>query len=167
MDNCFLLLGTNMGDKFSNLSQVRLLILHQIGKIVQASSIYRTAAWGKTEQGDFFNQVIQIEMCLAPSRLLEKCLEIEKKMGRVRYEKWGERLIDIDILYYNDLVITEEHLKIPHLEIHNRRFTLMPLTEIAPDYIHPRLQQTNRELLQTCADPLQVDKTTPQIISSE
>lgn len=145
-----------MGDKVSNLLQVRHLILQNIGIIVKVSSIYQTAAWGKMDQKDFLNQVLEIQTELIPHQLLIECLEIERQMGRERFEKWGERLIDIDILYYNDLVIEEVHLKIPHPEIQNRRFTLTPLVEVAPDFSHPVLLRNNSELLQLCTDSLQV-----------
>ena len=156
MANCFLLLGTNMGDKVTNLLQVRHLILQNIGIIVNVSSIYQTDAWGKMDQDDFLNQVLEVQTDLMPNQLLIECLELERQMGRERFEKWGERLIDIDILYYNDLVIEEENLNIPHPEIQHRRFTLIPLVEVAPDFLHPVLLRNNAELLQMCKDSLHV-----------
>lgn len=158
MSQCHLLLGTNIGDKKRNLLQARELIIARIGKITKPSAIYQTSAWGKEDQDDFLNQVLAVETELSPERLLAMCLEIEKELGRVRYEHWGERLIDIDILYYADQVIASQRLTVPHPEIQNRKFTLVPLVEIAPDYIHPKMNQTNKDLLELCTDPLEVVK---------
>ena len=126
----FLGLGTNLSDRHKNLSNAIDLIGKQIGEVIKQSSIHETKAWGKTDQPDFLNMVIQVETTLSPQKLLEKCLSIEDQIGRIRKEKWGPRLIDIDILYYNDLKIEEENLKIPHPFINEREFVLKPLTEI-------------------------------------
>lgn len=158
MSQCHLLLGTNIGDKKRNLLQARELIVDRIGKITNPSAIYQTSAWGKEDQDDFLNQVLTVETTWSPEQLLALCLEIEKELGRVRYEHWGERLIDIDILYYENQVITSQRLTLPHPEIQNRKFTLVPLVELAPDYIHPKLNQTNKDLLGLCTDPLEVVK---------
>ncbi|SMD32397.1 2-amino-4-hydroxy-6-hydroxymethyldihydropteridinediphosphokinase [Reichenbachiella faecimaris] len=158
MSQCHLLLGTNIGDKKHNLLQARELIIARIGKIIKPSAIYQTSAWGKEDQDDFLNQVLAIETEQSPEVLLGKCLDIEKDLGRVRFEHWGERLIDIDILYYGDQVITSQRLTVPHPEIQNRRFTLVPLVEIAPEYKHPKMNQTNKDLLGLCTDPLEVVK---------
>lgn len=130
MKGIFLGLGTNLGNRKKNLSDAIALINSQIGNVVKKSSIHETKAWGKTEQPDFLNMVIQIDTELQPQNLLEKCLSIENKLGRIRIEKWGERIIDIDILYYNDLIIDEENLKIPHPLIEDREFVLNPLKEL-------------------------------------
>lgn len=158
MSQCYLLLGTNIGDKKQNLLQARESIIERIGEIINPSAIYQTSAWGKEDQDDFLNQVLAVETTLNPERLLAMCLDIEKDLGRVRFEHWGERLIDIDILYYEDQVITSQRLTLPHPEIQNRKFTLVPLVELAPDYIHPKLNQTNKDLLTLCTDPLEVVK---------
>ncbi len=158
MSQSYLLLGTNIGDKKHNLLQARELINERIGEIIVPSAIYQTSAWGKEDQDDFLNQVLAVDTVLNPEQLLAQCLDIEKDLGRVRFEHWGERLIDIDILYYEDQVITSQRLTIPHPEIQNRKFTLVPLIEIAPNYIHPKLNQTNKNLLALCKDPLEVIK---------
>ncbi len=149
-------MGTNLGDKSANLSTAIHEVSDQIGQVITKSSIYRTAAWGKEDQDDFLNQVIEVECDLDPHKVLKACLSIEQEMGRIRYEKWGERLIDIDVLYYDDLVIETSSLVIPHPELQNRRFTLIPLVEIAPNFIHVGFNQTNRELLECCKDQLEV-----------
>lgn len=158
MSQCFLLLGTNIGDKAHNLLQARGYINERIGEILKPSAIYQTSAWGKEDQDDFFNQVLCVQTVLSPMGLLGECLAIEKDLGRVRFERWGERLIDIDILYFENEVIETADLKVPHPELQNRRFTLIPLVELAPDYTHPKMNQTNKDLLAQCTDPLEVVK---------
>lgn len=158
MNQCYLLLGTNIGDKNHNLLQARELIMKRIGQITKPSAIYQTSAWGKEDQDDFLNQVLAVQTNRSPEQLLAECLEIERDLGRVRFEHWGERLIDIDILYYEDEVITSQRLTVPHPEIQNRKFTLVPLVEIAPEYVHPKMNQTNRELLGLSTDELEVVK---------
>lgn len=148
----YILLGTNLGDRQANLSTAKTQILQKIGPILTESKIYETAAWGLTDQPNFLNQVIEIETKLSPSVLLKTILAIEKKMGRIRTQKWGERLIDIDILYYGKEVINQENLKIPHPYLQERRFTLVPLAQVAPEFKHPVLLKSNIELLEICTD---------------
>jgi 2-amino-4-hydroxy-6-hydroxymethyldihydropteridine diphosphokinase len=155
--NVFLLLGTNEGDRQKNLENARNALKTRVGPIVRQSSVYRTAAWGNTSQPDFYNQVIELKTGYHPFDLLEITLSIEHELGRVRFEKWGPRTIDIDILFYADHVITTEHLQIPHPAITERRFTLIPLNEIAPDLIHPVLQKPVSLLLEECQDHLPVE----------
>ena len=152
----FLLLGTNLGDRSQHLAAARALIEAKAGKIIKTSALYVTAAWGKTDQPDFYNQVIEIESILSPDDLLRTTLEIEEAMGRVRTEAWGARIIDIDILLYGSVIVGREQLTIPHPRMNNRRFTLVPLAEIAPGVIHPIEQKSIRELLARCTDPLDV-----------
>jgi 2-amino-4-hydroxy-6-hydroxymethyldihydropteridine diphosphokinase len=154
----FLLLGSNVGNSYDNLKTAIHRIQTDAGVVIKQSSIYRTKAWGKIDQPDFLNQVIQIETNLSPKELLVSVLEIEKKMGRVRNEKWGPRIIDIDILFYNQEIVNLPQLIIPHPEIAARRFTLSPLAELSPDFSHPLLNKTVVELLKTCADPLPVER---------
>lgn len=154
----FILLGSNLGDRNSNLRSARQEISRSVGEIVTASSIYKTAAWGKTEQPAFYNQVIEIKSVLTPKKMLSGILEIEKKAGRIRDEKWGARILDIDILFYNDDVISTETLTIPHPHIPDRKFTLLPLSEIAGDFKHPITGKSVNEMLAACIDDLSVEK---------
>src|SRR2546421_5689263 len=142
MNIAFLLIGGNIGNREENLGKARGLLEKYCGKIIRLSSIYETAAWGKTDQPAFLNQALEIETSLTAKDLLEKNLEIEKLMGRRRNEKYGPRIIDIDILLFNDEVHDEPFLKIPHPELQNRRFALIPLNEIDPGLYHPVLKKT-------------------------
>ncbi|MEM7108682.1 MAG: 2-amino-4-hydroxy-6-hydroxymethyldihydropteridine diphosphokinase [Bacteroidota bacterium] len=154
----FVLLGSNMGDKEQNLTQAKIYILDQIGKVMTESSIYQTAAWGKEDQPVFYNQVLQIQTGLSALELLYALLKIEKLMGRKRIEKWGERIIDLDLLYYHNEVIETKDLKVPHPGIPERKFTLIPLVEIAAEFLHPSLGRSQQELLNLCGDQLNVLK---------
>ena len=154
----FLSLGSNQGDRSTNLHDARIKIQKQIGKIVRSSSIYSTAAWGVTDQPDFLNQVIEIETVLTPGALLEKTHSIEKSLGRIRTGKWGARIIDIDVLLYREVELNTAHLVIPHPELPNRKFVLVPFTEIAPDQVHPTRHKKISELLEQCSDQLAVTK---------
>jgi len=157
MTSIYLLLGTNLGNKIKNLEKVRELLVSNRVTIKRESSIYETAAWGIEDQPTFLNQVLEIETAKTPDKLLALTKEIEMKMGRVRMEKWGERLIDIDILYYGDSIVNQDDLQIPHPEIQNRRFTLVPLVEIAPNFVHPQLLVSQVALLKACEDKLEVN----------
>jgi len=152
----FLLLGSNLGDKRANLETALTLIKSLAGQIVQHSKIYQSEAWGKTSQPVFLNQVIMITSPNSPFELLSNLKKIEKNMGRVKYDKWGERLIDIDILYFSNLIIDQPQLTIPHPQITKRRFALTPLVEIAASFIHPIEKLSNHELLKICPDKLKV-----------
>jgi len=130
------------------------LLEKRVGSVQGESGIYETEAWGKMDQPSFLNAVILLDTQLAPEPLLFEILKIEEDLGRVRFEKWGERIIDIDILYYNSEVIELHNLVVPHPQLENRRFTLEPLVEVSPEFVHPVLQLTNRKLLEKCKDPL-------------
>ncbi|NEM98369.1 2-amino-4-hydroxy-6-hydroxymethyldihydropteridine diphosphokinase [Pontibacter burrus] len=157
MPKLYLLLGGNLGNRTLYLQQARETIATQVGPIVQASGIYETAAWGKTDQPSFLNQVLEVETQLGPEQVLQTINLIEHELGRERLEHWGSRVIDIDILFYDDLVQQTQRLTIPHPQLHLRRFTLQPLQEIAPNLVHPMLQQTISELLIRCPDDLEVN----------
>ena len=158
MNQVYLLIGGNLGNRASNLDMALKLIEQECGAISRVSSVYETAPWGKKDQPDFLNQAILIFTNLSPQMLLDNILTIEKQMGRFRAEKFGSRIIDMDILFYNDDIIESGELRIPHPELQNRRFVLEPLAEIAPQKIHPLLKKTVEELLQECRDPLAVKK---------
>jgi len=153
-----LLLGSNMGDSQGLLQTATARIEEIIGKVMKSSAFYRTAAWGNMQQPDFLNQVIEVETMLSPEDLLRACLSIEEQMGRKRTVKNAPRLIDIDILFCGDLVLNKNGLQIPHPEIPNRRFVLVPLVELSADFMHPALGKTMQALLEVCADRLPVNK---------
>jgi 2-amino-4-hydroxy-6-hydroxymethyldihydropteridine diphosphokinase len=157
-NSIFILLGSNLGDRPTNLALARQEISRLIGKIITTSSVYKTAPWGNTNQPDFYNQVIEISSSLHPGQLLDGILEIETTMGRQRAVKWGPRIIDIDILLWGSHVIKSQSLTIPHPELPHRRFTLLPLSEIAPNFIHPGENKTILTLLTACTDKLEVEK---------
>lgn len=154
----FLLLGSNQGDRQTMLAEACRQLQAGVGRIRQASAIYETAAWGLQDQPAFLNQVLLLETALQPEDLLREINRIEKALGRVREVKWAARVIDIDILYYDDLMLQTDRLQIPHPYLQDRRFTLLPLAEIAPDWLHPVFQKTNRQLLEACPDKLEARK---------
>lgn len=152
------MLGSNLGDRLKNLESATTLIGERCGKVTARSQVYHTAAWGKTDQPDFLNQAIEIQASsLLPQTLLVKILEIEQELGRERLEKWGTRVIDIDILLFQHQVIRSRDLVIPHAQLENRRFALTPLNEIASQVVHPVLGKKISELLEQCPDQLAVE----------
>jgi 2-amino-4-hydroxy-6-hydroxymethyldihydropteridine diphosphokinase len=135
------------------------LIEERIGGLIQRSSVYETEPWGKIDQSMFLNMVICIETDLSAKMVLDKILEIEKELGRIRIKKWDERKIDIDILFYDDQEIIESELTVPHPYLHERMFVMQPLNEIAPDFIHPVFNCSMSELFNKCTDKTKVIKT--------
>ena len=158
MNQTYLLIGGNLGNRLENLEKARGLIAAVAGRILSSSSIYETEAWGMIHQPAFLNQVLLISTDLTPQQLLPGLLTIEHEMGRERTQKFGPRTIDIDILFFNDEIIEQPGLSIPHAQLHLRRFTLEPLNEIAPGYIHPIFKESISNLLRQCPDPLSVKK---------
>ncbi len=147
-----------MGDRHAIFEKAAQQINDTIGSLVTLSARYESEPWGKTDQPNFLNQVLIIQTSLAPVQILIKVLAIEKKLGRVREEKWGARLIDIDLLYFENAVIESDELTLPHPGIAARRFVLEPLVEVVPDFIHPVLKKTQRQLLAACDDTLFVKR---------
>jgi 2-amino-4-hydroxy-6-hydroxymethyldihydropteridine diphosphokinase len=158
MNKCFLLLGSNLGDSILKLTEARKHIADRIGFIIKQSSLYQTAAWGKTDQPDFVNQAIQVETAFDAEKTMYTILAIEEFMGRHRTERNAPRIIDIDILFFNDIVIHYPHLHIPHPRLQDRRFVLEPMNELSPEHYHPLLHKTIHQLLRVCDDPLPVKK---------
>ncbi|MEO8820246.1 MAG: 2-amino-4-hydroxy-6-hydroxymethyldihydropteridine diphosphokinase [Ginsengibacter sp.] len=156
MNKLFLITGGNVGDRKKSLETAASLIQERAGKIINRSKIYETEAWGITNQPDFYNQVLIVKSKFSAREVLDMILKIEEEMGRRRTVKNAARIIDIDILFFNDDIVNEQNLIIPHPEIGNRRFVLMPLTEIASQMIHPVLKKTMKELLSLSKDQLNV-----------
>lgn len=158
MNTAYLLIGGNLGDRAAYLQTALKRIEETCGAISHYSSIYETAAWGNTDQPSFFNQAVVLSTTLSPAALMDQLLAIELEMGRIRTQKYGPRTIDLDILMIDKLVVDSEKLTIPHPQMHNRRFALLPLAEIAPTLYHPNMGLTVAELLDTCPDTLDVQK---------
>lgn len=153
-------MGSNEGNRAGRLAEAAKKIEETAGKILSSSAVYRTEAWGLKHQPDFYNQVLRIETFHRPKMLLTQLLAIEKSMGRVRVKKWGPRIIDIDLLFYDQEVLDTPELQLPHPGIPHRKFTLLPLCEVAPDFVHPVSGKTIRTLLEECTDPLGVERVT-------
>jgi len=151
-EDIYLLLGSNEGDRDRNLSRAVALIALRAGQMQKASAIYETAAWGKTDQPAFLNQAICISSSLSPTDMLLLLKNIEKESGRTSAEKWGPRVIDIDIIFYGNEIIQLPELQVPHPYLPVRLFALLPLAEIAGAFVHPVLKKTVSHLLEECPD---------------
>jgi 2-amino-4-hydroxy-6-hydroxymethyldihydropteridine diphosphokinase len=158
MNKAYILIGGNVGDVMTSVERAIQLLNKECGNVVKVSSLYQTAPWGKTDQQNFLNQALLIETHFKAPDLMHHILQIEERLGRQRIEKYGPRIIDIDILLFNNAVIREAGLTIPHPSLHLRRFALVPLVEIAPDMVHPVFQSTIKELLLNCPDDLAVTR---------
>lgn len=158
MQEVYLLLGSNMGDRKQFLQQASLLLAQKIGSIKKQSSLYETASWGLEEQPEYLNQILVFVTKLDARDVLKEALDIEKILGRERIEKWGSRVIDIDILFYSDEIIDEPDLKVPHPYFQVRRFAVEPMLEIEPDFIHPVLKRSIKSIALELSDQLYVQK---------
>ena len=155
----YLSLGSNMGDRLSNIQQaVNLLSLDAGIEIIKTSSFYETEPWGVKNQNWFVNAVIKISTVLKPIELLRVINHTEERLGRCRERetRWGERALDIDILFYDDIIFESEILTIPHINLHNRAFVLVPMLEIAENYIHPVFEKTIMELYEDLKNPEEI-----------
>lgn len=157
-----ILLGGNQGEVLETFRKACGMIEEEVGSIVAASSIYQTKAWGVTNQPDFLNAVVSVMTSFTPEELLRLTQSIEARLGRVRFEKWGARLIDIDILFMEEMIINCESLCIPHAQIQYRKFTLEPMEELRPDFVHPVFAKTIKQINSDCADTLDVKKAFPK-----
>jgi len=155
----FLSLGGNLGNTREIFEGAYPLIEKKIGKISVYSSIYQTEAWGPIPQADFLNQVLLVSTTLNPQACLTEMLAIEKEFGRERKERWGPRTLDLDLLYYGDLIIAEADLVVPHPRIAERKFILTPLAEIAPLYVDPVSGLTANAMLMACEDTSEVNRS--------
>jgi 2-amino-4-hydroxy-6-hydroxymethyldihydropteridine diphosphokinase len=155
----FLSLGGNLGNTREIFEGAYPLIEKKIGKISVYSSIYQTQAWGPIPQDDFLNQVLLVSTTLNPQACLTEMLAIEKEFGRERKERWGPRTLDLDLLYYGDMIIVEADLVIPHPRIAERKSILTPLAEIAPMYVDPVSGLTANAMLLACEDTSEVNRS--------
>ena len=165
MNTAVLSLGTNIGNRLSNLAEALRLLKEIPCSVLKISSVYKTAPWGNTDQPAFYNQVIEIETGTTADELMKNILNIEMRMGRTRNKKWEPRIIDIDILFFNQEIIEGMNLRIPHQHLHERRFILEPLNEILPHLFHPGLKLDVEHLLSQLDDDSVVERlksVTPQ-----
>ncbi|MGQ7379870.1 2-amino-4-hydroxy-6-hydroxymethyldihydropteridine diphosphokinase [Streptococcus suis] len=155
----YLSIGGNMGDRRAYLkAALEALDLHPDCRLGLVSPIYETPAWGKTDQADFLNLACQVYTDLSAQDFLSVCQNIEHELDRVRIEKWGQRTIDLDIVFWDEQVIEEENLIVPHPYAHERAFVLLPLADIAADYRHPDLGQRVEELVSNLGDTSDIKK---------
>jgi 2-amino-4-hydroxy-6-hydroxymethyldihydropteridine diphosphokinase len=155
----YLGIGTNLGDREKNLRDSIVKIEKHIGRVLRSSPVYETAPWGFDAENDFLNMAAEVETSLSPDEIMKQILMIESTLGRDRdQDRYSSRVIDIDILLYDDLVIDQKGLKVPHRLMHERRFVLVPLCEIAPDIIHPVLKKSISSLLTACRDRSKIIK---------
>ena len=156
MKAAYLLIGGNIGDRLGFMAAAKEKMKQKGIELIRQSAIYETAAWGITDQPSFLNQVLEIVTSLNPEELLSELLSIEQELGRIRAEKNGARTIDIDILYFESQLIHTPGLSIPHDRIPIRRFVLIPLAELIPDFIDPKTNKSIVEMLNDCPDSLEV-----------
>ena len=152
-------MGTNLGDRKTNLQEALKRLSKRKIYVTELSSVFESEPWGISDQPWFWNMVVEVQTGLHPLELLNQCLETEREMGRVRKQKWGERMIDIDILYFKDEIIKEVDLEIPHPGIPERKFTLMPLAEKWEKHIHPILRKNQCEMFMDLVSSLECRKT--------
>lgn len=164
MNQVFLGLGTNVGDRMFQINEAIVQLSAALGQVKAQSSIYATQAWGLTEQDDFLNAVIHIETHLNVEDVLQHIQFIEQSMGRDRTIKWGPRTIDIDILFFNHEIIEKEHLTVPHPLLQERLFVLQPMLEIAPKFLHPQMGISIEALIEICPDQLKVQAVIPKCL---
>lgn len=158
MSKVYLLLGGNLGDRKILIADAIIELGLQIGEVVLESSLYETKAWGNQQQPDFLNKAVVINTNLNAFEVLAIIQNIEIKLGRKRAEHWSARTMDIDVLFYDNEIIDTPNLIIPHPLINMRKFVLTPLVEIIPDFIHPGLKKSVKELYLICEDELEVSK---------
>jgi 2-amino-4-hydroxy-6-hydroxymethyldihydropteridine diphosphokinase len=168
MNQAFVLLGGNQGDVASTFERARQMIASRAGKITACSSLYQSQAWGFESDDPFLNQVLEVASGHHAPGLMRELLQIEEDLGRMRKEGvMSSRTIDIDLLFFNQEVIDQPGLQVPHPRLHLRRFTLLPLAELAPELIHPIMGKTIEQLLESCPDQGHVIRVKPINKSTE
>ena len=159
METAVLLLGSNLGNRAENLENAISRMERTIGRVLNTSSVYESEPWGMKSASNFYNQCVSLSTSLDPSSLLNQIHALEQKMGReVVRTDYTDRTIDIDILFYGDREVSEKDLTIPHSRIRERKFTLIPLLEIYPDFVYPSTGEKLQEILDSCNDKLSVRK---------
>lgn len=158
MNIVYLQLGSNIGNREQQLESAIYEIKERVGHVTNYSKVYESSPWRVDGQSNYLNQVLQVKTEMDANMVLSIALEIEDNLGRKRKEKWGERLIDIDIIFYNNEIIETAELCIPHKHMHERRFVLTPLNEIASSYLHPKYNKTVADLLLECNDVESVEE---------
>jgi 2-amino-4-hydroxy-6-hydroxymethyldihydropteridine diphosphokinase len=168
LKKAYISIGSNLGNRLQNLQNALFHLDAQVGKITSISKVYESESWG-FEAADFFNACVSLETYLTPEEVLLKILSIEKMLGRERFleEGYESRTIDIDIIYYGNEVVQTDRLTVPHPKLQDRKFVLMPLAEIAPQFYHPILKKDTRNLLQECRDKGHVRKTQHKLYTSK
>ena len=152
MNIVFLQLGSNLGNRELLLQDAVIAVEDRVGSVVEKSRTYESTPWRVEGQENYLNLIIKVKTALMADDVLSAILDIEQKLGRIRIEKWGERLIDLDIIFYNDAIIETPQLCVPHKHMHERMFVLIPLHNIAADMVHPKYNKTVEELLKQCTD---------------
>ena len=152
MNKVYLQLGSNLGERAKVISDAVKKISESIGKVSALSQVYESTPWRVDGQANYLNQILEVKTIFSAQDVLAAILKIEKDLGRVRIEKWGERLIDIDIIFFNNDIIETAELCIPHRHMHERNFVLIPLNEIAPNFFHPKYKKTVAQLYNESRD---------------
>lgn len=164
MTRCYLLFGSNQGDKLQLLEQACTYINNRCGMLVERSSLYNSEPWGFEAEEWFLNVLLVVETELDPDTLMDRLLDIERELGRVRHpeiEGYTSRTVDLDILYYGDQIVRTAKVTAPHPRLPERRFALMPLCELVPDFLHPESGLSQQQLLEKCHDTSKVYVSLP------
>ncbi len=154
-----LLLGSNIGERNHVLNKAKELLTGRLGVLIKESEMYESEPWGFESSNKFLNKILVLKTTYSPDEILKTCLQIENELGRIRNNNSGysSRVIDIDILYIDDLVINKKDLTVPHPRLHKRKFTIEPLAEILPDFVHPVIKKSHKQMLKDCKDKSEVN----------
>ncbi len=160
--DAIIMLGSNEGDRVQNILTATALVTRNVGQVSGMSPVYESAPWGKASQPWYYNRALHVRTALGAHQLLAACLKVENDMGRQRHEKWGPRLIDIDLIYYSDAVLSGNGLTVPHPHIAKRKFVLVCLAALGTVLKHPVTGLSSVEMLEACKDKLEVKRLSPQ-----